>query len=82
MTATQLLTSVSYVVDEAGHRKAVQLDLTVWEEIKALVEAHLRMERVQAYEHYYAPRCVQDEAEELELLADFAPIEAEIVDEM
>lgn len=34
----QILHSVRYVVDEDGRRRAVQLDLSVWEQIVAWLE--------------------------------------------
>ena len=40
-----------------------------------------RAQRRQAYEAYYAARTPEDEAEELELLADFGFADAEITDE-
>ena len=41
-----------------------------------------KAQRRQAYEAYYAARTPEDEAEELELLADFAFADAEITDEV
>ena len=38
MTIAEILSSVQYVVDDAGNRKAVQLDLSVWEELLAILE--------------------------------------------
>ncbi len=40
-----------------------------------------KAQRRQAYEAYYAARTPEEEAEELELLADFAFADAEITDE-
>ena len=37
MTATKSLIPVQYVVDENGQRKAVQIDLTLWEQISSLL---------------------------------------------
>lgn len=39
MTTADLLTSVQYVVDEAGHKKAVQIDVETWEQIVGLFTA-------------------------------------------
>lgn len=41
-----------------------------------------KAQRRQAYKAYYAARTPEDEAEELELLADFAFADAEITDEV
>ena len=41
-----------------------------------------KAQRRQAYEAYYAARTPEDEAEELELLAEFAFADAEIIDEV
>ena len=41
-----------------------------------------KAQRRQAYEAYYAARTPEDEAEELELLAEFAFADAEITEEM
>jgi len=53
--------------------------------IKLLLERYVqeleKSQRLQAYESYYATRTAEDEAEELELLADFAFADAEITDE-
>jgi hypothetical protein len=38
MTFTNLTDKVQFVTDAEGNRKAVQLDLAVWEEILALLE--------------------------------------------
>ncbi len=40
-----------------------------------------KAQRRQAYEAYYAARTPEDEAEELELLAEFAFADAEVTDE-
>jgi hypothetical protein len=40
-----------------------------------------KAQRRQAYEAYYATRTPQDEAEEMELLAEFAFADAEVTDE-
>ena len=40
-----------------------------------------KSQRLQAYEAYYASRTPEDEAEERELLADFAFADAEVDDE-
>lgn len=37
MTVTKSLVPVQYVVDESGLRKAVQIDLRLWEEITSLL---------------------------------------------
>ena len=41
-----------------------------------------KAQRRQAYEAYYAARTPEDEAEELELLAEFAFADAEVTEEM
>ena len=33
MTITDLLPPIEYVVDEAGHKKAVQIDFDAWEQM-------------------------------------------------
>ena len=38
MSVVELIKSAQFVVDSAGNRKAVQLDLTVWEELISLLE--------------------------------------------
>ncbi len=38
MTVEKILDSVQYVVDGTGNRKAVQLELSVWEELITLLE--------------------------------------------
>jgi len=38
MSVAELLRSAQFVVDAAGERKAVQLDLAVWEEIMTLLK--------------------------------------------
>jgi hypothetical protein len=38
MTLAEILNAVHYVVDEQGNRKAVQVDLTLWEELITLLE--------------------------------------------
>jgi hypothetical protein len=35
MTVTDLIMSAQFVIDDQGHKKAVLLDFTVWEEIVA-----------------------------------------------
>jgi hypothetical protein len=45
--------------------------------VQGLEKAHRR----QAFEAYYATRTSEDEAEEMDLLADFAICDAEITDE-
>jgi hypothetical protein len=53
--------------------------------IKLLLERYVqeleKSQRLRAYEAYYASRPPEDEAEELELLADFAFADAEGIDE-
>ena len=49
--------------------------------LESYVQELERAQRRQAYEAYYAARTPEDEAEELELLADFAFADAEIADE-
>jgi hypothetical protein len=38
MSVAEILQSVQFVVDSMGNRKAVQLDLTAWEELLSLLE--------------------------------------------
>ena len=38
MSITELLKTAQFVVDGSGNRKAVQLDLPVWEELLTLLE--------------------------------------------
>jgi len=38
MSVMELVQSVQYVVDKRGHRKSVQLDYPIWEEILTLLE--------------------------------------------
>lgn len=38
MSVAEILQSVQFVVDSTGNRKAVQLDLTAWEELLSLLE--------------------------------------------
>lgn len=38
MTIAEILNAVHYVVDEQGNRKAVQVDLPLWEELITLLE--------------------------------------------
>lgn len=38
MTIAEILNAVHYVVDEQGNRKAVQVDLPLWEELVTLLE--------------------------------------------
>lgn len=38
MSVAELLTSVQYIVDGAGHKKAVQIDLNTWDQIVALLQ--------------------------------------------
>lgn len=38
MSVTELIESVEYLIDAQGKKKAVQVDLAVWQEIVALLE--------------------------------------------
>ena len=38
MRLTELMNSIQFVVDSAGNRTAVQLDLAIWEELITLLE--------------------------------------------
>lgn len=38
MSISELLKNAQFVVDNAGNRKAVQLDLSVWEELIRILE--------------------------------------------
>lgn len=38
MSVIELIESAQFVVDSAGNRKAVQLDLAVWEELVSVLE--------------------------------------------
>ena len=38
MSVMELIESAQFVVDSAGNRKAVQLDLAVWEELVSVLE--------------------------------------------
>jgi hypothetical protein len=49
--------------------------------LESYVQDLEQAQRRQAYEAYYAARTPEDEAEELELLAEFAYADAEIADE-
>ncbi len=38
MTLTQILDTVQFVVDGAGERRAIQMDITMWQELLKLLE--------------------------------------------
>ena len=45
MSIVELLASVQFVTDANGNRQAVQLSLTVWEELLVLLESSQKRER-------------------------------------
>lgn len=41
MTTTELLNSAQFIIDQAGNKKGVVLEVAVWEEIVAIIEGYL-----------------------------------------
>lgn len=81
MTITQIIDSVQFVVDETGHKKAVQLDIADWQEILLFLDRYNQPQQpILTYEAYYAERDTEDENEEIALLDEFAVAEAQIQD--